>query len=245
MEYKTILASVVDGVGIITLNHEPKSIIGIDMLKELSSQLDLWNEDKEVSVMMIRGRRAFALGVELKDLVSNTSNYEEMQKSFDVIRAVKKPIIASVNGYALGIGFELALACDFILASDDAKFAFPEITLNIIPSFGGIQRLARTIGKAKTMEMVLTGRVLNAEEAEKCGIVSRIVPLNDLVSDSLNTAKKIMDHSQKAVRIAKQTINSAFAGIEAGIEIEKSNGELCVLDQDFKQALLNIQRQKK
>lgn len=232
MEYENILTSVINRVGIITLNHEETGIINAPMLQELALQIALWNEDNGISVIIIRGKRLFSNGINTQNITP--SSYDEMQKCFMIISNSQKIIIASVSGNALGIGFELALACDFIIASNDAKFAFPEISLGIIPCFGGIQRLAKTIGKSKTSEAVLTGRAFGAEEAERNGIINRIVPTISLLEDCIKTANKICEQNVKTLRIAKQTISAAFDGLREGIDIEKSNGELCILNRIIK-----------
>ncbi len=248
MEYNHIAAEVRNNIGIITLNR-PKALntINEEMLSEITAQAELFDKDPEIRALIIRGNdKAFAAGIDIKELVGKinqgTFHLSDLTAKMDAISRIKKPVIAAVAGYALGIGCELALCCDFILAVDNARFGLPEVSLGIIPSFGATQRLTNTIGKAKAMEMILTGRAMTAEEAEKAGIVSRIIALPDLFEESIRTASRITAQSCVAVTAAKSAVKRAAANIdlESGIDYENKNAELCLNSIEFKELLKNF-----
>ena len=159
-----------------------------------------------------------------------------------LIADIKKPVIAVISGYALGIGFELALACDIIFASENACFGHPDLSLGIVPGFGATQRMPYAIGKAKTMEMILTGRAMNAKEAERCGIISRIIPLQYLFSEALNTAQKIAALPDLAVNTAKELVKTAIVNtnLEESLEIERQVYKNFVSTNEFQQKLINL-----
>ena len=220
MEYNHIAAEIRNNIGIITLNR-PKVLntINEEMLSEIATQAELFDKDPSVKALIIRGNdKAFAAGIDIKELVGKinqgTFNLSDLTSKMNIIANIKKPVIAVVAGYALGIGCELALCCDFILAADNARFGLPEVSLGIIPSFGATQRLTYAVGKAKTMEMILTGRAMTAEEAEKAGIVSRIIALPDLFEESIRTASRITAQSAVAVASAKSAVKRAAANID-------------------------------
>lgn len=202
-------------VGLITLNR-PKALNALcdTLIKELNSQLKEYQEDPSVGAIVITGsERSFAAGADIKEMSSQTymSAYQSNMLAFwHDITQIRKPIIAAVNGFALGGGCELAMMCDFIIAGEKAKFAQPEITLGTIPGCGGTQRLTRAVGKAKAMEWTLTGKMVSATEAESAGLVSRIVPADQLVDDAVATAEKIAGYSQPIVALTKEAINAAF-----------------------------------
>ena len=188
MNYHNILVTISDGVGQITLNR-PNALnaLNSELLGELVTVLEAWDKDDAVRAIVLTGsERAFAAGADIKEMAPQS--YMDMFKSnffadaADRIAAVRKPIIAAVAGYALGGGCELAMLCDFIIAADNAKFGQPEITLGVMPGIGGTQRLTRFVGKSKAMEMCLTGRFMDAVEAERSGLVSRVVPAGDLLA---------------------------------------------------------------
>lgn len=245
MEYKNILTGVRGSAGIITLNR-PKALNAVceSMLEEIAAQLKIFEEDSNIAAIIIRGSdKAFAAGIDLRELQAKVSDnaieaLDDTYKYFRKIDECRKPIIAAVAGYALGIGCELALSCDIILAADNARFGQPEISLGVIPGFGSTQRLCKTIGKSKTMEMILTGRALNAEEAVTCGIASRIVALPDLFEECIKTANRIAALPKYAVELAKDAIKQSFnSSLESGIAYENKNCKICLGAKGFKESL--------
>lgn len=216
MSYEMILVDRKEPVGLITLNRpEALNALNGTLMDEVTRALRSFEADENIRAIVITGSdKAFAAGADIKEMKSMnymdaymkdfiTANWEEASRC-------RKPIIAAVAGYALGGGCELAMMCDFILAADNAKFGQPEIKLGVIPGAGGTQRLTRFVGKSKAMEMVLTGRMMDAEEAERAGLVSRIVPVDNLVEEALKTANKIADLSLPSVMIAKECVNKAY-----------------------------------
>ncbi len=215
MSYETILTETRGKVGIITLNR-PKALNAINarLITELNLALDDCQSNPQIAVIVLTGsEKAFAAGADIREMKDKTYaqvKSENFLWDWDHINAIRKPVIAAVAGYALGGGCELALACDIIIAADTAKFALPEVTLGIIPGAGGTQRMARSLGSAKTMEMILTGRMMDASEAERAGLVSRIVPAEKLMEETLATAKKIANLSQPVISAAKEAVRAAF-----------------------------------
>ncbi|WPB56557.1 enoyl-CoA hydratase [Xylophilus sp. GOD-11R] len=228
MEYTNILLEQRGAVALITLNR-PKALNALspDLTAELATALDALEANDGVAVIVVTGsEKAFAAGADIKAMKDWT--YMDVYKA-DFITATwerlarcRKPTIAAVAGYALGGGCELAMMCDFIIAADTAKFGQPEITIGTIPGAGGTQRLTRFIGKSKAMEMVLTGRTMDAAEAERCGLVSRIVPAAELLDDVMKTAARIAELSQPVVMMAKESVNRAFeTTLAEGIHFER------------------------
>ncbi|WP_321395466.1 enoyl-CoA hydratase [Emcibacter sp.] len=216
MSYEMILVDRKEPVGLITLNRpEALNALNGQLMNEMTEALRAFEADDEIRAIVITGsEKAFAAGADIKEMQSKTymdvfkedfitTNWEEATRC-------RKPIIAAVAGYALGGGCELAMMCDFILAAENAKFGQPEIKLGVIPGAGGTQRLTRFVGKSKAMDMILTGRMMDAEEAERSGLVSRIVPTDQLVEEALATAKKIAELSLPSVMIAKECVNKAY-----------------------------------
>lgn len=215
MSYETILTETKGAVGVITLNR-PKALnaLNAQLIKELNAALDGFDADTAVRCIIITGsEKAFAAGADIREMKDRTKA-EAMQhdflKSYDHLGLIKTPVIAAVSGFCLGGGFELALAADFIIAADTAKFALPEITLGIFPGVGGTQRLTRIIGKSKAMELILTGRMIDAADAERLGIVARVVAAAELTAEACATAAKIADFSGPAVVAAKRVVNEAL-----------------------------------
>jgi enoyl-CoA hydratase len=214
MAYETILTETKGKVGVITLNR-PKALNALSeqLMAELNTALDHYQADPAISVIILTGsEKAFAAGADIREMKDKTYSQvkdENYLATWDHITSIRKPIIAAVSGFALGGGFELVLTCDFIIAADTAKFALPEVTLGIIPGLGGSQRLTRAIGKAKAMEMILTGRMIDAAEAERLGVVTRVVPAALLMEETLVTASKIAGLSQVAIAAAKEAVNAA------------------------------------
>jgi enoyl-CoA hydratase len=218
MTYANIVAETRGRVGLVTLNR-PKALNALndDLVDELSDALDKFEADEGIGAIVITGSdKAFAAGadiVAMKDfsyMDAYKSNY--ITRNWERIRTCRKPVIAAVAGYALGGGCELAMMCDFILAADTAQFGQPEITLGIRPGAGGTQRLPRAMGKAKAMEMCLTARRIGAEEAERCGLVARVIPADKLLEEALATAEKIASYSLPVVMMVKESINRAYEG---------------------------------
>ena len=227
MAYENIISETRDAVGIITLNR-PKALNALNsqLIDELNSALSAFQEDSSVGCVVITGNeKAFAAGADIREMKDKTFTDVYLGNflgTWDDVTEFRKPIIAAVSGYCLGGGCELAMMCDFIIAADTAKFGQPEITLGVIPGAGGTQRLARFVGKAKAMDMVLTGRLMEAVEAERCGLVSRIVPVEKLLEEAVNAAAKIASFSQPVVMMAKEAVNRAFeTSLAEGLRFER------------------------
>ena len=227
MAYENIIGETRDAVGIITLNR-PKALNALNsqLIDELNDALWAFQKTSTIGCVVIAGsEKAFAAGADIREMKdkSFTDVYlGNFLGTWDNISEFRKPIIAAVSGYCLGGGCELAMMCDFIIASDTAKFGQPEITLGVIPGAGGTQRLARFIGKAKAMDMILTGRLMEAAEAESCGLVSRIVPAEKLLDEAVNAAAKIATFSQPVVMMAKEAVNRAFeTSLAEGLRFER------------------------
>ncbi len=214
--YETLLVTNKGKVGVITLNR-PHALNALNalLISELNRALDRFEADPAIGCIVITGsEKAFAAGVDIKEMQAKTfveAYGSDFLAPFDRIGHCRKPIIAAVAGYALGGGCELAMSCDIIIAADNAAFGQPEITLGIIPGAGGTQRLTRAAGKAKAMDLCLTGRRMYAEEAERSGLVSRVVPADCLLDEAMNVADKIANLSQHAVMMIKEAINRGFA----------------------------------
>ncbi|MDQ0467406.1 enoyl-CoA hydratase [Labrys wisconsinensis] len=223
MSFETIIAETRGRVGLVTLNR-PKALNALDsrVAAELTRALAAFDADPGIGAMVVTGSdKAFAAGADIKEMADKTFPavvLDDFIAAWDGIPRLKKPLIAAVAGFALGGGCELAMMCDLIIAADTAKFGQPEIRLGVIPGIGGTQRLARAIGKAKAMEMVLTGRLMDAAEAERAGLVARVVPAAALVEEALKTAEAIAALSTPAVVAAKAAVNRAFeTGLAEGI----------------------------
>ena len=228
MAYECILTDVDGAVAIITLNRpDAMNAFNRKLMDELTDAITKFEADDEIGCLVIAGsEKAFAAGADIKEMASKdyidvfmedfiTANWESASH-------VRKPIIAAVAGYALGGGCELALMCDFILPGDNAKFGQPEISIGAMPGAGGSQRLARYIGKSKTMEMCLTGRMMDAEEAERCGMVSRIIPKEDLRDEAINVAKQIAGFSRPITMLTKESVNRAYeTTLSEGVRFER------------------------
>lgn len=216
MTFETILLDKQDGVGLITLNRpEALNALNRKLLSELGDALLSLDHDDEIGAIIITGsEKAFAAGADIKEMSELT--YAEVLKEDkfaqinDVFAKVRKPVIAAVSGYALGGGCEIAMACDFIVAAENAKFGQPEIKLGTIPGIGGSQRLTRLVGKSKAMDMILTGRMMDSEEAERSGLISRIVPTEDLIESVMKIAATIAELSMPSVSLAKEVTNRAL-----------------------------------
>jgi enoyl-CoA hydratase len=214
--FEAILLEIRDSVGIVTLNRpEALNALSTRLMDELTAGLDSLERDPAIGCIIITGSgRAFAAGADIKEMKDKTYpeafNEDFITRNWERVTRCRKPVIAAVNGLALGGGCELAMMCDFILAADTARFGQPEVTVGVIPGAGGTQRLARFIGKSKAMEMCLTGRMMDAVEAERSGLVSRIVPAAELVDEAIKTAAKIAGLSRPIVMMAKESVNRAY-----------------------------------
>ncbi|CAJ1391549.1 MAG: enoyl-CoA hydratase [Roseitalea sp.] len=227
MAYDTIIVEKRGEAGLITLNR-PKAMNALNkaLLDEMIDALAAMRDDAKIGAVVITGsQKAFAAGADIKEMseFAFASAYmHDALGGWETVAGFPKPMIAAVSGYALGGGCELAAMCDFIIAGESAKFGQPEVTLGIMPGMGGTQRLARSIGKAKTMDLCLTGRMMDAEEAERCGLVARIVPDTELIEEAISAAQKIASFSLPSVMMAKETINQAFeTGLAEGLRFER------------------------
>lgn len=228
MAYANIIAETRGPVGLITLNR-PQAMNALNqaLMNELGAAVDAFEADDSIGCMVITGsEKAFAAGADIKEMQPKgymdvylgdfiTANWERVARA-------RKPVIAAVAGYALGGGCELAMMCDFILAADNAKFGQPEINLGVIPGAGGTQRLTRFVGKSKAMEMCLTARLMDAAEAERAGLVSRIVPKDQLLDEAIKVATRIAKLSRPAVMMAKESVNRAYeTTLAEGVRFER------------------------
>ena len=227
MAYDNILLDLRDGVGVITLNR-PKALNALSgaLIADLNDALDKLEADDKIGCIVITGsEKAFAAGADIKDMetMDSVQAYrDDFIMSWERVSRTRKPVIAAVAGYALGGGCELAMMCDFILAADTAKFGQPEINLGVMPGAGGSQRLTRFVGKSKSMEMCLTGRMMDAEEAERSGLVSRIVPAAELLDQALETAGRIAEMSLPSVMMTKEAVNRAYeTTLAEGVRFER------------------------
>ncbi|MBX9936761.1 MAG: enoyl-CoA hydratase [Burkholderiaceae bacterium] len=229
MSYEMIEVRVeAEKVGIITLNR-PKQLNALNdqLMDELGAALKAFDADEKIGCIILTGsEKAFAAGADItvmaKFTFADAYKTDFITRNWETIRTIRKPVIAAVSGFALGGGCELAMMCDFIIAADNAKFGQPEIKLGTIPGAGGTQRLPRAVGKSKAMDMALTGRMMNAEEAERAGLVSRVVALDKLQEEALGAALVISDYSQITVMAAKEAVNRAFEGtLSDGLMFER------------------------
>ncbi|SFM73507.1 enoyl-CoA hydratase [Variovorax sp. OV329] len=229
MSYETIETRVEAGkVGIITLNR-PKALNALNdqLMTELGLALKAFDADQAIGCIIVTGsERAFAAGADIAAMAKydfiDAYKGDFISRNWETIRSIRKPVIAAVAGFALGGGCELAMMCDFIIAADNAKFGQPEIKIGVIPGAGGTQRLPRAVGKSKAMDMVLTARMMDAQEAERAGLVSRVVPYENLAEEALGAALVIAGFSQVSVMAAKESVNRAFeSGLSDGILFER------------------------
>ena len=245
MSYQLIqVQTQAEKVGIITLNR-PKQLnaLNAELMVELGTALKAFDADPQIGCIILTGNeKAFAAGADIGAMATYT--YADVYKNdyitseWETLRSIRKPVIAAVAGFALGGGCEVAMMCDFIIAADNARFGQPEIKLGIIPGAGGTQRLPRAIGKAKAMDLALTGRMMNADEAERSGLVSRVVPLDKLMDEALSAALSICDYSQIAVMSAKESVNRAFeSSLSDGIMFERRMFHALFATEDQKEGM--------
>ena len=229
MSYENIETRVeAEKVGIITLNR-PKALNALNdaLMTELGHALKAFDADEAIGCIIVTGsEKAFAAGADIAAMAKYTFldayKGDFITRNWETIRSIRKPVIAAVAGFALGGGCELAMMCDFIIAAENAKFGQPEIKIGVIPGAGGTQRLPRAVGKSKAMDMVLTARMMDAAEAERAGLVSRVVPLDKLMEETLGAALVISGFSQISVMAAKESVNRAFeGGLSDGVMFER------------------------
>ncbi len=242
-DYQYILTERDGNVGIVTLNR-PKELNALNMqlVGELADALAEFDRDNEIRCMVITGAgdRAFAAGADIKEM-SDKSPIEMMLSGFEAwqrIKQIRKPLIAAVGGYALGGGCELALNCDMIVASENARFGQPEINLGVIPGAGGTQRLTRTVGKYLAMEMVLTGKPFTAEQMAQHGLVNQVVPKGEHLTAALKLAREVAERAPIAVQLAKESVLAAFeTPLEAGLALERKNFFLLFATEDMREGM--------
>ena len=226
--YENILIETRGRVGIVRLNR-PKALNALcaDLVRELGHALDIFEADAGIGCMVLTGsEKAFAAGADIKEMKDKSYQDVFLQDFITVgwekVSQVRKPIVAAVAGYALGGGCEMAMMCDFIIAADNAKFGQPEIKLGVIPGIGGTQRLTRAVGKAKAMDMILTGRMMDAAEAERASLVARVVPAASLMDEAMKAADTIANMSLPSVLAAKEAVNTAFeSSLAEGVRFER------------------------
>jgi enoyl-CoA hydratase len=244
MTAETIIVETRGRVGLIRLNRpQALNALSTRLIQELAQALDRFEEDETIGAIVLTGNeRAFAAGADIKEMKDKTfiEAYlgDFITKDWERTAQCRKPVIAAVAGFALGGGCELAMMCDFILAAENAVFGQPEITIGIIPGAGGTQRLTRLVGKSKAMEMMLTGRRMDAAEAERSGLVSRIVKLEDLVEEAVKVAEKIASFSRPSVYLAKEAVNRAYeTSLSEGIRFERRVFHAAFATEDQKEGM--------
>jgi len=244
MAYENILVETRGRVALITLNR-PKALNALSpgLMRELGEALSGFDANDGVGAIVVTGNeKAFAAGADIKAMKDwgymDVYRADYITAEWETINRIRKPVIAAVAGYALGGGCELAMMCDFILAADTAKFGQPEINLGVLPGAGGTQRLPRFVGKSKAMEMVLTGRMMDAAEAERCGLVSRVLPAATLIEEAIKTAEKMCELSLPVVMLAKESVNRAFeTTLSEGVRFERRLFHSCFAIEDQKEGM--------
>ena len=244
MDYQTLLVETHEGVGVITLNRpEVLNALNDQMMNELDAALTAFDRDTAIGAVIITGNdKAFAAGADIAAM-KNLSYIDAYRTDFitrnwETLRRIRKPVIAAVAGFALGGGCELAMMCDIIMAADNAKFGQPEVKLGILPGAGGTQRLPRAVGKAKAMELCLTARMMDAAEAERAGLISRIVPLAQLQAEALQAAHTIASYSQPIVMMIKESINRAYQStLDEGLLFERRTFHAAFATADQKEGM--------
>lgn len=243
MSYETIMVETRGNTGLITLNR-PKALnaLNAELIGELSQAIDDFENNPRVGCIVLTGsEKAFAAGADIKEMASLNfvdAFMKDYASALDRVARARKPIIAAVSGYCLGGGCELAMMCDFVIAADNAKFGQPEITLGVMPGMGGTQRLPRLIGKSKAMDLILTGRMMDAAEAESAGLVARIVAPVNLLDEAMDAAEKIADYSLPAVMMAKEAVNRALeTSLSEGIQFERRVFHAMFATEDQKEGM--------
>jgi enoyl-CoA hydratase len=239
----TILIETRGRVAIITLNRpEALNALNAELMGELNTALDGFEADTSIGAILVTGStKAFAAGADIKEMATKT--YSEVQAedflaSWERITRCRKPTIAAVSGFALGGGCELAMMCDFIIAAENARFGQPEIKLGVIPGAGGTQRLARFVGKAKAMDLCLTGRMMDAAEAERAGLVARVVPTEKLMDEAIAAAEAVAGHSLASVMVCKEAVNRSYeTTLNEGVRFERRTFHALFATQDQKEGM--------
>jgi enoyl-CoA hydratase len=247
MSYQNILCETHGPVGVLILNRpERRNALSTALMREVVHALEQWEADDAIGAVVLMGNdKAFAAGADIQEMQDQTFASLFLQDfpegrggAWTRVSAVRKPIIAAVSGYALGGGCELAMACDFIIAADNAKFGQPEVMIGAMPGAGGTQRLTRLIGKSKAMEMCLTGRFIDVNEAERAGLVSRVVPLADLKEEAIRTATKIASLSRPSVMMIKDAVNAAYElPLTEGLRVERRSFQATFALEDQKEGM--------
>lgn len=243
MAFETILLDIHGKVGLITLNRpQALNALNAQIVSEINQALDQLERDPNIGCLVLTGSaKAFAAGADIKEMAElkyPQIYVDDLFSDADRIANRRKPIIAAVSGFALGGGCELAMMCDFILAADNAKFGQPEINLGVLPGMGGTQRLTRAVGKAKAMELCLTGRLMGAEEAERAGLVARVVPQAELVEEALKVAATIAGKSIPVSMMVKESVNRAFeVTLSEGVRFERRVFHAAFATQDQKEGM--------
>jgi enoyl-CoA hydratase len=251
MAYETIKVETRDRVAIVTLNRpDALNALNSTVMTELIDATEGFDRDAGIGAIVLTGsEKAFAAGADIKEMQSLTfvDNYlGDFIGGWDAIARTRKPKIAAVSGYALGGGCELAMLCDFIIAADTAKFGQPEITLGVIPGMGGTQRLTRAVGKAKAMDLCLTGRMMDADEAERSGLVARVVPAAELLDVAIKAAQKIASLPLPAVMMAKETVDRAFEStLSEGLRFERRVFHSLFATEDQKEGMAAFAEKRK
>ena len=252
MAYENILVETRGHIGLVTLNR-PKALNALSspLMLELTEALDSFESDNDIRAIVLTGsEKAFAAGADIKEMQEKTWSEAYMEDfitaGWERLTRCRKPVIAAVAGFALGGGCEVAMMCDFIIAADTAKFGQPEVNLGIPPGAGGTQRLTRFVGKSKAMEMCLTGRFMDAEEAERAGLVSRIVPADELIEEALKTAEAIAGKSMAANMIIKESVNRAYeTTLSEGVRFERRMFHSCFGSQHQKEGMAAFAEKRK
>jgi enoyl-CoA hydratase len=249
--YECIVVETKGRVGLIRLNRpQALNALNAQLISELSEALDAFEADEKINCTVITGsEKAFAAGADIKEMQSKTfmqAYKEDFIGSWDRVARTRKPVIAAVAGFALGGGCELAMMCDFIIAADTAKFGQPEIKLGVMPGAGGTQRLARFVGKAKAMDMCLSGRMMDAAEAERCGLVSRVVPAASLIEEAMKSAEAIAAMSQPILMMTKESVNRAFeTTLAEGVRFERRTFHPMFAVEDQKEGMAAFVEKRK
>ncbi len=252
MSYELITAKKEDGVGIIILNRpEALNALCTPLVLEVGQAVDEFEADDDIGCLLVTGsEKAFAAGADIKEMQPKSfmDTYKEnfITRDWERLAYCRKPVIAAVAGYALGGGCEFAMMCDMIIAADSAKFGQPEITLGILPGAGGTQRLTRIVGKSKAMDLCLTGRMMKADEAERAGLVARVVPDDELIDQAMEAAKTIASMSQMATMITKESVNRAYeTTLSEGIRFERRMFHATFATEDQKEGMAAFAEKRK
>jgi enoyl-CoA hydratase len=251
MSYSNIIVETRDAVGLIRLNRpDALNALNSALIDELNQALDAFEQDDAIGCIVLTGsEKAFAAGADIKEMQSKSymdTYMGDFIGKWERITSVRKPVIAAVAGFALGGGCEMAMMCDFILAADTAKFGQPEINLGVMPGAGGTQRLTRFVGKSKAMEMCLTGRMMNAEEAERAGLVSRIVPADQLVDEAIRVAGVIAAKSRPISMMTKESVNRSYeTSLAEGVRFERRLFHAMFATNDQKEGMAAFAEKRK